>query len=362
MAFKCAVVGLPNVGKSTFFNAVSNSEAAQAENYPFCTIEPNVGMVEVPDERLQKLAEIAGSKQVIATSMHFVDVAGLVKGASQGEGLGNKFLAHIRETQAICHVVRCFEDKDVTHVSGGVDPVSDIETIDTELILADMQTVDNALKKLGAKVRSGDKLAKQAEQGLIQIKDFLDKGQSLRDCELDESAGIQASLLQLLTIKPIMFVGNVDESGDGGPALEKLKAYTDARQATLLTLSAKIESELAMLDEEEKLTFLQEMGYKEPGLFRVIRAGHQLLGLQQFFTAGPKEARAWTVAVGATAVEAAGVIHTDFIKSFVRAEVIPFQAYLDHQGEAGAKAAGLWRLEGKDYVVQDGDVIYFRIA
>lgn len=361
MGFKCGIVGLPNVGKSTLFNALTKA-GIEAANYPFCTIEPNVGIVPVPDHRLNKLAKIAESKQVIAATMRFVDIAGLVAGASKGEGLGNQFLANIRETQAIAHVVRCFENDDVTHVAGQIDPIADIETINTELGLADLEVIDRAILKNQKDLKRGEKTAKQTADVLQKCRDHIDQGLPIRTLLQQDPDLVEiVEPMQLLTAKKTLYIANVDEAGvNGNDHVDRVKALADSEGSAVVSICAAIESELAELDEAEQQEFLTEMGLEEPGLNRLVHTGYSLLGLQTYFTAGPKEARAWTVRIGATAPQAAGVIHTDFEKGFIRAEVIAYDDYVTNNGEHGAKDAGKWRLEGKDYVVNDGDVILFR--
>ena len=360
MGFKCGIVGLPNVGKSTLFNALTNAAIA-AENYPFCTINPNVGVVPVPDPRLQQLADIVKPAKVVPAHMEFVDIAGLVEGASKGEGLGNKFLAQIRETQAIAQVVRCFTDENVVHVSGRVDPIADIEVINTELCLADQETVDRALQKTIKQAKAGDKDANKTQELLERVMAHLDKAQPVRSMALDIKEREILYPFFLLTLKPTLYIANVEESGiQDNPWLPKLRELAAQEHSEAISVCAAIESELAELEEADKKEFLETIGLHEPGLNRIIRAGYTLLGLRTFFTAGPKEVRAWTIHKGDTAPRAAGVIHTDFEHGFIRAEVTSFADYIACRGEAGAKDAGKWRLEGKDYVVQDGDVILFR--
>jgi GTP-binding protein YchF len=362
MGFKCGIVGLPNVGKSTLFNALTQTAAAQAANYPFCTIEPNVGDVAVPDPRLEKLAAIAKSAEIIPTRITFVDIAGLVRGASKGEGLGNQFLANIREVDAVAHVLRCFEDDDIAHVEGKIDPISDAETVETELMLADLESLEKRIVPLEKKAKSGEKEAKDQLALMMKALTLLREGKPARLAELSHEERAPYSQLGLMTSKPVLYVCNVDEASAaaGNDYSRAAEAMAKRQGAGVVVISARIEEEVAQLRENERAEYLASLGLEEPGLNRLIRAGYELLGLLTFFTAGPKEARAWTVTKGARAPGAAGVIHTDFEHGFIRAETIAYDDYVAANGEAGARDAGKFRLEGKDYVVQDGDVMHFR--
>ncbi len=360
MGIKCGIVGLPNVGKSTLFNALTAAEIP-AENYPFCTIDPNVGVVSVPDPRLAELAAIVKPEKILPTVVEFVDIAGLVEGASKGEGLGNQFLAHIRETHAIAHLVRCFEDDDITHVAGRIDPLSDIEIIDTELMLADLESVQKSLQKAERNAKTGDKKVIWQRDFLQRVADVLGEGRPVRSMNLTDDEQRALHELHLITAKPVMYIANVSEGEfENNPLVAMVEAFAAEQGAEVVTISAGIEAELAQLDADEQAEFLAGLGLEEPGLNRVIRAAYKLLGLKTFFTAGVKEVRAWTVKHDATAPEGAGAIHTDFQKGFIRAEVIAFDKYIERHGEAGAREAGELRLEGKTYVLAEGDVVHFR--
>lgn len=360
MGFNCGIVGMPNVGKSTLFNALTKA-GIDAENFPFCTIDPNTGVVPVPDPRLNVLADMVQPEKVIPATMEFVDIAGLVAGAAQGEGLGNQFLAHIRETHAIAHVVRCFDDENIVHVSGKVSPLDDIEIINTELALADLETLEKVYERTRRTAGSGDKDARALLAVLEKVKEKLEAGDPVRSAELAKEEWLLIREFHFITAKPVLYIANVAEDGlENNPLVDQVQKLADAEGAELVAVSNKIEAEVAELEDDERQEFLEDLGIAEPGLNRVIRAGYKLLGLQQYFTAGPKEVRAWTIPVGAKAPQAAGVIHTDFEKGFIRAEVVGYDDFVAHKGEQGAKDAGRWRLEGKEYVIADGDVVHFR--
>jgi GTP-binding protein YchF len=360
MGFRCGIVGLPNVGKSTLFNALTQA-GIEAANYPFCTIKPNVGIVEVPDPRLTAISDIVHPQKIWPTTMEFVDIAGLVKGASKGEGLGNQFLHNIRETDAIAQVVRCFENDDIAHVSGRIDPIADIEVINTELLLSDLETIDKALVKLQKSIKSGQKEAQVQKELLLALQAHLDSEQPLRTFDVPELQQAFIDSLHCLTAKPVLYIANVHENGfENNPFLDKLLAFAHTQGNQVVPICAAIEAEIAELEAPEKVEFLTEMGLSEPGLNRVIYCGYQLLNLQTYFTAGVKEVRAWTIPCHSTAPQAAGKIHTDFEKGFIRAEVISYADFIAYAGEQGAKEAGKWRLEGKEYIVKDGDIVHFR--
>jgi GTP-binding protein YchF len=364
MGFKCGIVGLPNVGKSTLFNALTKTAAAQAANYPFCTIEPNVGEVAMPEPRLEKLAAVAKSKEIIPTRMNFVDIAGLVRGASKGEGLGNQFLANIRECDAVAYVLRCFESEDITHVEGSVDPIRDLETVETELMLADLESLEKRIGNLEKKAKGGDKEAKLSLDLVLRAKALLEDGKPARLVRRAADEEKAFAMLQLLTALPVLYVCNVNEAdaAAGNAHTKRVQERATKENAACVIICAQLEAEIAALSDEEQAEFLQTVGLSEPGLTKLIHAGYDLLGLQTFFTVGPKEARAWTIRKGSTAPQAAGVIHTDFEKGFIRAETISYDDFIAFGGEAGAKDAGKMRLEGKDYVVREGDVMHFRFS